>query len=1210
MGIGCSAWATTIGLNFVGGRSAEGGDGSGGLRGEALAPDDVAGLLPHENWNNGFGANSAGPAPATGPVDLVDRNGMRTGAVATWSGVPTTWTISSAAAADANGRLMNGYLTTNNSAGSTTITITDVPYAHYDVVIYKDDDAGAARSGDYTVNGVTQTDLREPPNWPVTTAGGGTFTQAVSGAAGNYALFSSVSGARLTINADESASGGGFRAPVNGLQIVDVGAYANEVLADNPTAYYRFQETAGTTAVDSIGGNNGTYVGAADRGVAGPRPPEYRAFNEINSATGFDGASAAVNTPVSLDNLAQFTLEGWVKADATPQANRSGLFGQNDVIEFGYINDATIELWTPMTGAHQIAAPADDVWFHLAAVGTGIETQLYIDGSLVSAQPHTAVASYGSSGFTANIGGGDVFGSLGNFFLGQIDDVAFYDRSLSAAEIFAHANIGQTMIDWNNAGGGSYLVGTNWVGAVVPSASQTARFNLDVTYSVTFSTLPASSAGLLVNDGLVTFSTTGTSGSPAYTIADDATISGGDLTISRGPLSPALTVEVGGALSVNGGSTLRVVSGSDLDTGSLSIADGGTIDVIGAGSTFDVLGTSPALIGTMGAGTLNISGGGSVSSAGTGINSGPRLGDTAGATGTAAVSGTGSSWSNSGNLTVGNAGAGTLTIQDGGTVSNDAGRIGVMSGSSGEVTVSGAGSTWTNSGGLSVGGSSASAGGTGALTVGVGGTVNVAATTKIWDDGTINLVGGTINTGALEFAGSTFNFTFGTLNISGTQAIDSAFLAEVLGPAQTIPTGKNLLVGGVMTLTEPVTLDGGSLSVGQLAGAPLLDLKRGSFSLTDQAVTVEAGGLFGERLQLKPEIIVNIDEGTTNSGLIYGNGILGGPLNNASAGEIRAEAGHTLTFTGAVADNSGDVRMLGGIVDFHGTLTNTASGRITGRGTLIARAGLANQGHIALSAGITDVYGDVINETGDPAVGITVSGNADATFWGDVTNTSGLFQVSPGSSATFFGGFAGSGISGAGDVYLEADITPGSSPGLAEFGGNIHLGPLANLDIELAGTTRGAAFDALDITGTAALDGTLNVSLLGSFTPAAGDVFEIITAAGGISGAFADVILPALTGNLFWNINYGASSVALEVAAPGLTGDYNNDGKVDAADYVVWRKNDINGQQGYNDWRANFGRTAGSGSGTSANAAVPEPANLVLVVFVAVGLGLQRGRAA
>jgi hypothetical protein len=77
----------------------------------------------------------------------------------------------------------------------------------------------------------------------------------------------------------------------------------------------------------------------------------------------------------------------------------------------------------------------------------------------------------------------------------------------------------------------------------------------------------------------------------------------------------------------------------------------------------------------------------------------------------------------------------------------------------------------------------------------------------------------------------------------------------------------------------------------------------------------------------------------------------------------------------------------------------------------------------------------------------------------------------------------------------------------------------------------------------------------------------------------------------------------------GLTGDYNNDGKVDAADYVVWRKNNINGEQGYNDWRANFGRMAGSGSALGAAGAVPEPAAAALMVIGLVGIGSARRRA-
>jgi hypothetical protein len=88
----------------------------------------------------------------------------------------------------------------------------------------------------------------------------------------------------------------------------------------------------------------------------------------------------------------------------------------------------------------------------------------------------------------------------------------------------------------------------------------------------------------------------------------------------------------------------------------------------------------------------------------------------------------------------------------------------------------------------------------------------------------------------------------------------------------------------------------------------------------------------------------------------------------------------------------------------------------------------------------------------------------------------------------------------------------------------------------------------------------------------------------------------------------------------GVTGDYNDDGIVDARDYTIWRDklgsttvlpNDdspgVVDASDYADWTANFGMSGGSGA--LGAGAVPEPTSAVLAALGCVGYLLRRRRA-
>lgn len=212
------------------------------------------------------------------------------------------------------------------------------------------------------------------------------------------------------------------------------GPYAAAVMADSPYAYWRFNETSGTTATDSSGnGIAGTYVNTPTLGESGPLAESG------NTAVRFTRSSQEyMNVAATFGGVGwnQLTVEAWVNVASSSsdfQAIVSSLgldfvhlqvFPAGNNAVFGTGGNAILPILTQAqtTG-----------WHHVALTAKAGDQRLYLDGTLIG----SATSPLGDviAATPIRVGAGY---SGGRFFDGWIDEVAIYRSALSEAQIDAH----------------------------------------------------------------------------------------------------------------------------------------------------------------------------------------------------------------------------------------------------------------------------------------------------------------------------------------------------------------------------------------------------------------------------------------------------------------------------------------------------------------------------------------------------------------------------------------------------------------------------------------------------------------------------------------------------------------------------------------------------------------------------------------------------
>jgi fibronectin-binding autotransporter adhesin len=365
--------------------------------------------------------------------------------------------------------------------------------------------------------------------------------------------------------------------------------------------------------------------------------------------------------------------------------------------------------------------------------------------------------------------------------------------------------------------------------------------------------------------------------------------------------------------------------------------------------------------------------------------------------------------------------------------------------------------------------------------------------------------------------------------------------------AQLAPTG-----GGTRTLANPILMEFG-ITVTNIPGDNSSVMFTGPITFTSNA----------------DRLIQNKMHSTTGGILTLGS------------------AANPSTFTLASTSTTGPV-----------TLTFATTGRTIINDTIQDSPG-APLTNIAVSNTATTTFNGPQNTNGDFTItgsGSTVIFNGDRSGAGNITlaargakllingtkTGSGAVTISPDAVLGGTGNIAG-------NVTNNGTIAPGSGIGTLTMTNNVTMGANSNLAVELFGT----AADKLVVGGNLDLSNVDSLNVTGNGN---GSSWIIATYAGTLAGIFDNVTSG-------FSVDYGTGSnsqITLMALVDDLPGDWNDDGKVDAADYVTWRKNPSSSggdPGGYNTWRQNFGRSAGSGA-LNADVVVPEPTSLLILLTV------------
>lgn len=411
-----------------------------------------------------------------------------------------------------------------------------------------------------------------------------------------------------------------------------------------------------------------------------------------------------------------------------------------------------------------------------------------------------------------------------------------------------------------------------------------------------------------------------------------------------------------------------------------------------------------------------------------------------------------------------------------------------------------------------------------------------------------------------------------------TMTISNGALADFAGDV--------IVANGAASISS-ITVQTASLLDARLTVAGDLSLGRNSSAATaagDGTLTVNAGGT----ATVGGILFVGGDpNGGTGHLNINSDGVVQATDMQSGTNGIVTLSGGTLTCDNAIANNAGSNILGTGVINadinnaaqiipnsaagltINGTLFNTTSNLIAGSAFTFGSGG-GYEGSGTCAAAINAQSGSVIKATGTLSIGsntatgffsngdLDVGGNivtlqdSNGAVLTNVSINSGRIECPAGIGIQNGGLVRGDGLF-VGDIVCSGELDPhlaGVQGGLFTIQGDLIMNPTGVVEMEIGGTPPSGRNDRINISGTAAFDGTVHVSLKNGYTPQRGEQYIVANAVGGRTGTFANIVAPNNVCNGVTFVMVYSSTAAIVLIRPP-DADTNDDGRIDVADLIT-----------------------------------------------------------